>query len=249
LKDCSTIGYSATSPQEGNDMSDTTAGSTSRPVLVTGFGPFGNHTRNPSADLARSLDGEVINGARVTARIFATSTETVADELAAALTELNPSAVLSLGLAPGRPALSLERIAINVRDFPVPDYSGVQLTDAPIDPSGPDGRFSGLPIKAILGEWQRAAIPGHISDTAGTYLCNQLFYLVAAAGEQRGIPAGFIHIPDTPESAAVSAGNQPVGQPTMELATMRRGLLAAIALTVAPETARPAAAVTAGAIA
>lgn len=234
-------------------MSDTTAGSTLGPVLVTGFGPFSNHTPNPSSDLARSLDGEVINGARVTARIFATSTETDADELSAALVELNPSAVLSLGLAPGRPALSLERIAINVRAFPLPDHSGVLQTDAPIDPSGPDGRLSGLPIKAILGQWQwqwqRSAIPGHISDTAGTYLCNQLFYLVAAAGEQRGIPAGFIHIPDTPESAAVSAGNQPVGQPTMELATMRRGLLAAITLMLAREAAADIPVVAVGAIA
>lgn len=230
-------------------MSDRTTGSLGGPVLVTGFGPFGNHTRNPSADLARSLAGEVIDGVPVVARIFATSTETVAGELTAALEELNPSAVLSLGLAPGRPALSLERIAINVRDFPVPDQSGVLLTDAPIDPAGPDGRFSGLPIKEILGQWQRSAIPGHISDTAGTYLCNQLFYLVTAAGEQRGIPAGFIHIPDTPESAAVSAGDQPVGQSTMDLTTMRRGLLAAIALTLAPEEAVDLPVMAAGAIA
>ncbi|MDT0261643.1 pyroglutamyl-peptidase I family protein [Jatrophihabitans lederbergiae] len=230
-------------------MSDTIAGATAGPVLVTGFGPFGAHTRNPSADLAHSLAGEVIDGVPVVARVFATSTHTVAAELSAALDELNPSAIVSLGLAPGRPALSLERIAINVRDFPVPDHAGVLLTDAPIDPSGPAGHFSGLPIRAILSDWQRSTIPGHISDTAGTYLCNQLFYLVAAAGERRGIPAGFIHIPDTPESAAVSAGSQPVGQPTMELATMRRGLLAAIELTLHPERSYGTGTLAAGAIA
>jgi len=72
-------------------------------------------------------------------------------------------------------------------------------------------------------------VPGHISNTAGTYLCNQLFYLACAEGRERGIPAGFIHVPDTPQSAAAGRHDGESGpSATMELATMRRGLLTAV---------------------
>jgi len=195
-------------------------------VLLTGFGSFGPHTLNPSAVVAAALDGEVISKALVVGRLFETSTATVAQALTRALDEVEPVLLICLGLAPGRSALSLERIAANVRDFPIADYDGAILRDVPVIEGGPDGVFSGLPLRAILARWLGEGIPGHISDTAGTYLCNQLFYLACDAGRRRGIPAGFIHIPDSLQSAAVLAGSQP--QPTMEQATMERGIRLAI---------------------
>jgi pyroglutamyl-peptidase len=198
-------------------------------VLVTGFGPFGRHTRNPSADLALALDGSVVSGARVVARIFETSTETVAANLAQALDELTPSLLICLGLAPGRPALSLERVAVNVRDFPLPDHSGAVVVDEPVLSDGPAAIFSGLPVKAILQQWQTESVPGHVSNTAGTYLCNQLFYLACAQGLDRNIPAGFVHIPDTPESAAASLDAGAGPGPTMGIQTMVTALKSAIA--------------------
>ena len=195
-------------------------------VLLTGFGSFGSHALNPSAVAAAALDGEVIGNARVVGRVFETSTATVAQALTEALDEVEPILLICLGLASGRPALSLERIAANVRDFPIADYDGAILQDVPVIEGGPDGVFSGLPLRAILARWLDEGIPGRISDTAGTYLCNQLFYLACDAGRTRGIPAGFIHIPDSIQSAAVLAGSQP--QPTMEQATMERGIRLAI---------------------
>lgn len=195
-------------------------------VLVTGFGPFGSHTLNPSAAVANALDGAVIGNSVVVGRVFETSTATVAQALTQALDEVDPVLLICLGLAPGRPALSLERIAANVRDFPIADSSGAILQDVAVIEGGPDGLFSRLPLRAILSRWQDEGIPGHISDTAGTYLCNQLFYLACEAGHRRGIPAGFIHIPDSLQSAAVSVGSSP--QPTMEQATIERAIRVAI---------------------
>jgi len=197
-------------------------------VLVTGFGPFGPHTLNPSGQLAADLDGQTIAGATVVGRRFKTSTTSAASVLAAALDELAPALVICLGLAPGRPALSLERVAVNVRDFPIPDADGAMVTDAPVAVEGPDGRFGRLPLRAILHRWRQHDIPGHISNTAGTYLCNQLFYLACAEGEARGIGAGFIHIPDTPQSAAAASPDRTVATPTMELSTMRQAMELAI---------------------
>lgn len=202
-------------------------------VLLTGFGSFGPHTLNPSAAAAAALDGEVIGSALVVGRVFETSTATVAQALTEALDEVEPVLLICLGLASGRPALSLERIAANVRDFPIADDDGAILRDVPIIEGGPDGVFSGLPLRAILARWFGEGIPGHISNTAGTYLCNQLFYLACDAGRRRGIPAGFIHIPDSLHSAAVLAGSQP--QPTMEQATMERGIRLAIETCLNPE--------------
>lgn len=201
-------------------------------VLVTGFGPFGPHTLNPSGAAAVALDGEVIGGALVVGRLFEASTATVAQALAVALDEIQPVLLICLGLAPGRPALSLERIAANVRDFPIADNDGTVIRDSTVIEDGPDGVFSGLPLRAILARWLNEGIPGHISDTAGTYLCNQLFYLACGAGRTRAIPAGFIHIPDSPQSAAALGGWQP--QPTMEQAMMERGIRLAIETCLSP---------------
>jgi pyroglutamyl-peptidase len=199
-------------------------------VLVTGFGPFGEHTINPSGQLARQLDGVAIGGARIVGRQWETATATVGTRLIEALDEIRPAALICLGLASGRPAMSLERVAINVRDFPIPDNDRAQVSDEPVVPGGPDGLFTGLPIKTILRQWHDAEIPGHVSGSAGTYLCNQLFYLACAQGRARGIPAGFIHLPDTPRSAGTA------NRATMELSTMERGLRIAVAATLAGDT-------------
>lgn len=197
-------------------------------VLVTGFGPFGTHVRNPSGELVKRLNGSTVAGATVVGRVFETATDSIGPNLTAALDELSPGLLLCLGLAPGRPALSLERIAVNIRDFPVPDHAGVTVSDQPVCTGGPDGVFTGLPIGAILRRWQADDVPGHVSNSAGTYLCNQLFYLSCLAGRERGIPAGFIHIPDTPASAAAAAEPGATPGPTMSLDLMADALRSAI---------------------
>src|SRR5262249_16231842 len=129
--------------------------------------------------------------------------------------------------APGRSVLAAERGALNVFDFQDPDNDGEQPIDVAIRPDGPAAYFSTLPLRAIVRAWQEAGIPGYVSDTAGTYLCNAAMYSALDLGN--GIPAGFVHIPSLPEEAAKK--NPP--PPSMTLETMVEGVRIAIHASVA----------------
>lgn len=190
-------------------------------VLVTGFDEFGPHVHNPSGELADLLDGTTLAGARLVGRRLRVATETVGADLEALLDQARPDVVVCLGLASGRDAISLERIAANVRDFPIPDAAGVTLQDRPVLEGGPDGVLTGLPVRAVLEALAAGGIPAHISGTAGAYICNQIFYLAALAGRRLGIPAGFVHLPDTPASLAAAGKDE---GPTLPLEVLRRGV-------------------------
>ena len=195
-------------------------------VLVTGFGSFAEHTDNPSGLLARAWNGRRLDdGEETIGVVLPVATERVGPALDDALAAARPRLVLALGLAPGRPAPALERIAVNVRDFPVPDIDGAQPVDVPVVPGGPDAYLADLPLKAILASWREAGLPGYISNTAGTYVCNQLFYLIAHHGRRAGFRAGLVHLPALP--AAADAG-LPV--PSMSLQWMERTVHTALAV-------------------
>jgi len=141
------------------------------------------------------------------------------------LDRVNPDAALALGVAPGRPALSVERVAVNVLDFTVPDNRGRRYRDRPIRRGGPAAYFSTLPVRPILAALRKEGIPAELSDTAGTYLCNFAMFTLLdafAADGKRG-PAGFIHVPQVPEASL----DKP-GQPSMDYATIRRGIVIAL---------------------
>ncbi|WP_280495589.1 peptidase C15, partial [Nocardia farcinica] len=175
-------------------------------VLLTGFGAYGEERDNPSGWIARRLDGIRVDGARVAGRVLPVDTEGVRSALVAAIDEVGPEIVLVTGVAPGRPSPAVERVAINVRDFPVPDINGHTPIDLPVEPGGPEAYLSTLPIKAIVDGWRAAGIPSYVSNTAGTYLCNQTFYLARHLCAAR---AGMVHIPATPARAAVAGPPPP----------------------------------------
>lgn len=124
--------------------------------------------------------------------------------------------------------LALERVAVNVLDFPIPDNDGSQPTDDPVVQGGPAAYFSSLPIKAILTAWKEAGIPGYVSNTAGTYVCNQTFYASMHLSKERGYRAGVIHVPYLPEQAA-EVGD---GAPSMSLELMVRAAEVALEVSV-----------------
>lgn len=202
-------------------------------VLVTGFGPFADQLINPSGQLAAMLDGERMGDDEVSTLILPVATARVSQLLTDALAELKPQLVLLLGLAPGRSAPALERVAVNVRDFPLPDVDGACPVDQPVVQDGPDGYLSTLPVKAVFASWQRANLPGYVSNTAGTYVCNQVYYLARHLAPTT-CRVGLVHLPATPESAAaagtaaVAAG--PAAVPTLPLAVSRQAVK--VALTV-----------------
>lgn len=174
-----------------------------RAILVTGFEPFGGDAINPSWQIAQALERRRIAGHRVHALELPVTFGDANAVLADAIDRLDPAVTIALGQAGGRAAISLERIAINVIDARIPDNAGRQPVDVPVCADGPAAYFSTLPIKAIRAALQSAGIPAEISQTAGTFVCNDVFYgLMHAAASRPGMRAGFVHVPYLPQQAA-----------------------------------------------
>ncbi|QRY42607.1 peptidase C15 [Mycolicibacterium boenickei] len=174
-------------------------------ALVTGFGAYGVEDDNPSGLIAQQLDGQQVAGLHVVGRVLPVDTELVHDMLADAIESVQPAVVVLTGVAPGRSAPAVERIAINVRDFPIPDTAQRVPIDEPVVDGGPPAYLSTLPVKAIVDGWQRAGLAGYVSNTAGTYLCNQVFYLTRHLCRAPGARVGMVHLPVTPARSTASA--------------------------------------------
>jgi pyroglutamyl-peptidase len=176
---------------------------TSRPrVLITGFEPFGGSTVNPSEEIARNLHGREIAGHEVIAALLPCVFGTAIVELHRHVRAVKPSLVICLGQAGGRTAITPERVAINVDDARIPDNAGTQPVDRPVVRGGPAAYFSTLPVKAIVAGLRAEGVPAEVSQTAGTFLCNHVFYgLMHALRFRRGVRGGFIHVPYLPEQA------------------------------------------------
>jgi pyroglutamyl-peptidase len=198
-------------------------------VLVTGFASFGGETVNPSWQAVRLLHGKRVAGHRIVARQLPVEFGASLVALRGAIREARPTLVLCVGQAGGRACMSLERVAINVDDARIPDNAGARPIDTEVVTGGPAAYFTGLPIKAMLAALREAGIPAEVSQTAGTYVCNHVFYGLMHALRHRKVRGGFVHIPYSPEQAA----HHP-GAPSLPIETVAHGLR--IALKVALET-------------
>ncbi|HEX2082687.1 MAG TPA: pyroglutamyl-peptidase I [Xanthomonadaceae bacterium] len=165
-------------------------------VLLTGFAPFEAEAVNPSWQVVSALKGRRIAGHRVVARELPTEFGASLRMLRHAIREARPRLVLCVGLAGTRSRISLERVAINVDDARIPDNAGRQPVDVPVVRGGPAAYFSTLPIKAMLAALREAGIPVEVSQSAGTFVCNHVFYgLMHALRRRPAIRAGFVHVP------------------------------------------------------
>lgn len=190
-------------------------------VLVTGFDPFGGSDVNPSWQAIHALHGRELAGHRVVGGELPTVFGAALQRLEALMDEHRPRLVVCTGQAGGRPAISLERVAINVDDARIPDNTGAQPVDVPIVAGGPAAYFTTLPIKAMLQALTDAGIRAEVSQTAGTFVCNHTFYgLMHMLAHPRwaGVRGGLIHVPWLPGQ----------GQPSMRLDELVRGLEVAI---------------------
>jgi pyroglutamyl-peptidase len=172
-------------------------------LLLTGFEPFLGFPINPTEAIVKELDGKDLGEYQVYGLLLPVDYEAAGPKILKEIESLQPDAVVSLGLAAGRSAITPERIAINCRDGEA-DNTGVALEDAPVVEDGPDGYFSTLPIRKLVNVLTESGYPARISNTAGTYLCNNIMYTVLHAGVQSVKSAGFIHIPASHELAAAS---------------------------------------------
>ncbi|MDC8774035.1 pyroglutamyl-peptidase I [Roseateles albus] len=194
-------------------------------ILLTGFEPFGGESINPSWEVARALDGEQIGDARVVARCLPCVFGAALSSLKQSLREHPPALVLALGQAGGRSDLSLERVAINIDDARIADNAGRQPIDEPVVEGAAAAYFSTLPIKAMMAGLREAGFPAGISQTAGTFVCNHVFYGLQHFLRGGPVRSGFMHIPLLPEQAAHLPG-----QASMALKTMVDGVRLALAL-------------------
>ena len=204
-------------------------------VLITGFEPFDQDPLNPSWEVARALQGwqPASPGGACTVQavqlpcVFGAAIE----HLQQALAQWQPTLVICLGLASGRSEITPERIAINVDDASIPDNAGRQPVDVAVQPGGPAAYFSTLPSKAMVRDLRAQGIAAAVSNTAGTFVCNHVFYaLMHQLALQAAAPlgavvarGGFIHVPALPELAALHPG-----MPSMALDSQVRGIQIAV---------------------
>lgn len=175
-----------------------------RRILLTGFEPFGGETVNPSQWLLRELGGERIAGHRVEPLCLPVEFARAGELLCDAVDGLRPALVLCVGQAGGRSRLSFERVAINLIDARIADNAGQQPIDSPVVAAGPSAYFTSLPVKRMRAACQSAGVPAELSFSAGSYVCNAVFYMLmhhlrcSPALSCRG---GFMHVPWLPEQA------------------------------------------------
>jgi pyroglutamyl-peptidase len=198
-------------------------------VLVTGFDPFGGERVNPALEAVKILQDKQFEGIE----LVTSEVPTVFYRSIAVLEQLidteRPDVVICVGQAGGRPDVTVERVAINVDDARIADNAGNKPIDAPIVADGPAAYWSGLPIKAIVQNMRQAGIPASVSQTAGTFVCNHLFYglMNLIAEKYPTMRGGFIHIPFLPEQTI-----RKPGQPCMSIADIVRGLEVAVRTSV-----------------
>ena len=191
-------------------------------VLLTGIDAFGGQTLNPSWLAVQALHGRQVLGHTLVAAQLPTVFDASLRELGALLRQHQPALVICVGQACGRKALSLERVAINVNDAPLADNAGAQPVDTPVVRDAPVAYFSSLPIKAMLAALQSQGVDAEVSQTAGTFVCNHVFYglmrTLATAPALAHTRGGFVHVPWLPEQ----------GTPNMALEEIVRGLRVAV---------------------
>jgi pyroglutamyl-peptidase len=198
-------------------------------VLLTGFEPFNGAAINPSWEAVRALDGWSGPDFQVVARQLPCVFGRANLVLLEAIDALKPDIVIAVGQAGGRPEISVERVALNVDDAAILDNAGQQPVDAPIAAGGPAAYFSTLPIKAIVRALRVRGLKSSVSQTAGTFVCNHVFYglmhhVAGRSGSDQAIRAGFIHVPFLPEQAA----DRPERPPSMALDEIIDGLRIAV---------------------
>lgn len=174
-------------------------------ALVTGFEPFGGERVNASIEAVRRLPARV-GALDISTAELPVSFARSLPALDAAIARTRPDLVLCVGQAGERAALCVERVAVNLQDARFPDNDGVQPVDAPVAAEGPTAYLATLPVRVIVDALTAAGLPAQLSMSAGTYVCNHVFYgLMRLAAREPAFRAGFLHVPCLPQQAAPGA--------------------------------------------
>ena len=202
-------------------------------ILISGFDPFGGEPINPACELLRLMSGKHLEGYRIVTQEIPTARFRAIEILCSAITREDPAMIIALGQSGGCHEIAVERVAINVDDYRIPDNDGNQPLAQRIEEDGPDAYFSTLPVRAMAKAMNDAGIPAEVSFTAGTYVCNDMLYRLmhAIATDHPGVRGGFMHVP----YATQQATRLPSATPSMSLETMTAGIALAVGAALATE--------------
>jgi pyroglutamyl-peptidase len=194
-------------------------------VLLTGFEPFAGDARNPSGEAVGLVTARWDGPETLITAVLPVEFDASAAALARLIATHDPDVVVATGLAGGRHAVGVERVAVNIVDARIPDNAGAQPIDEPSVSGASEALFASLPVKAIVRAVTAAGIPCELSMSAGTFVCNHVFFhaaLWAAASNRR---AGFIHLP-------WAVGQAPGGEPELPMADIVSALEIAVRTTL-----------------
>ena len=186
-------------------------------LLITGFDPFGGGTVNPSWEAVKLLPDRIEDYELCKLEIptiFGIAARTVLEKAE----QLRPDVILCVGQAGGRDAVTPERIGVNIRTARIPDNAGNVPREQPVVPDGPDGLFATIPVAEMTKAICDAGFPGKVSNTAGTFVCNDTLYTLLHRYRGTPVRVGFIHVPYLPEQ----------GTPSLPLVHVTEALTAAI---------------------
>jgi pyroglutamyl-peptidase len=184
-------------------------------ILLTGFEPFHNSVRNPSQEIIK----RITHASLIAKEVLPVTFGEASNKLISLIDQLKPSVVLALGQAEGRKEITPERIAINLDDARIADNAGNSPKEVSIVAGGPDGYFTTLPVRDLVRKLSENGIPASVSLSAGTFVCNHIFYAMQHHCAGKAIKSGFIHLPLMDEQA----GEFP-GLPTMKIDDLVRGI-------------------------
>lgn len=182
-------------------------------LLITGFNPFNKEKINPSFEAVKRLEDRIL-GYEIIKKEISTEYDKSILELRDIMDKENPSIVILVGQAGGRTNITVERIAINIREASIADNADKIAKNERIYSDGLDGYFSNLPLYSIVESLKTIEIPAAISNSAGTFVCNNLLYSLMYDIDKNNLDrmGGFIHVPYIREQALECSN-----RPSMEL--------------------------------
>lgn len=186
-------------------------------VLLTGFEPFGGEVENPSEQIAQSLHGGRVGDCRVESLVLPVTFADALPRLLEAMAVLEPRLIVCLGQGGGEDAIRVERVALNLADARIPDNAGAEPNGEAVVAGGPVAYWSTLPIAAMVSAIVEQGVAARVSNSAGTFVCNHVFYgLMHALATSSSVRGGFVHVPFTPEQAvrAGASASMPVAEMT-----------------------------------
>ncbi len=200
------------------------------PVVLTAFEPFGAWETNSTIDVVAAAARRLREAGRsVRTRVLPVDLEEAASALQQAVAGPPPAAVVSCGLSGRARVVHVERVALNVADFRIPDAAGRAPRGEAVIPGGPEAYLTQVPVHRVVAALDARGVPAEVSNSAGTYLCNAVYFHALHATRRAGIPTLFVHLPPLPGAAAAARLRDPSAadaEASMELGLQVDGVVA-----------------------